>query len=145
MSFMMKLIFSSLCLIVFSTSALACRPGPLAECKKLDFKVNPKSYHSLQELVSDYQQLLSAKLSRPTNASSCFNNRFAEFYGQAFSEKLKEQKGKTCKDQVDQVKGEIKKLIDPQSIENQSVFHKADKKHLKSQARKISIGLLVLP
>lgn len=142
---MTKLLLSAI-FIVFSFSALACKPSGLPTCEKLNFRVDQKHFDELYELVKSYQGILTKKIKRPqTGASSCFNNNFAVFYAKALQEKLKENKGKTCLAQVERVKETIHKLIDRKSKEFLTITNTSDKKHLKREAKKVKIALQALP
>lgn len=142
---MTKLLLSALLLSFFSTSVLACKPAALSECKEMNYKVDPEHFKDLMKLVDSYQVLLTQKIVLPASRSSCFNNNFASFYAHEFHKRLRQKDGRTCNTQVEQVKNQINRLIDPESLENRSVLDKKDKKQLKREAKKVKIALMVLP
>jgi hypothetical protein len=141
---MTKILLSALVLLLASP-VFACKPTSLANCEKYNFKVNEDQYNDLLKLVKSYQGILTKSIKRPLNASSCFNNHFAVHFGEVFKTSLKEHKGKTCLAQVEQVKGQINRLIDRESPELKTISNTSDKKHLKRESKKVKIAMICLP
>jgi len=141
---MTKILFSVFALLLASP-LLACKPAPLATCGKFNFRVNENQYNDLLKLVKSYQGILTKAIKRPQNATSCFNNHFAVHYGEQFKTALKEHKGKTCQAQVEQVKGQINRLVDKSSPELKTISNTSDKKHLRREAKKVKIAMICLP
>lgn len=135
----------SVFILTLTFQAYACRPAPLVECSKKNTTVDPERFKDLLTLVEGYQTLLTKKITPPERRSSCFNNNFANYYSKAFYKKIVSTNGKTCDKQISQVKTAINNLIDKNSEENLSVLKKHDKKHLKKEAKKVRIALMVLP
>lgn len=142
---MTKLLLSAFLITIFPLTGLACKPRPMPECIKRTDRVNLSHFEGLIIQVEEYQKILDGSITPPTHTDSCFNNHFATHFGRLFKEELVKEKGKTCKDQIAQVKQSILKLINPESPENKSVSSPAMKKLLKKNAKKIKIGLVSLP
>lgn len=141
----MTKILLSVFVLLLATPLLACKPISLAACEKYNFRVNQDQYNDLLKLVKSYQGILTKAIKRPNNASSCFNNHFAVHFGDQFKASLKEHKGKTCLAQVEQVKGQINRLVDKDSPELRTITNTSDKKHLKREAKKVKIAMICLP
>jgi hypothetical protein len=143
---MTKILFSLFAvLFLLSHSAFACKPAPLPECAKRTMTLKPEKIAGLVMQVEDYQKLLDAHIETPAKTTSCFNNHFSTHFLNLLKEELKANKDMTCNDQIVRVRTTILGLIDPESIENLHVFDKKAKKLLKKNAKKIKIGLMILP
>jgi hypothetical protein len=141
----MTKILLSVFVLLIASPVFACKPAPLANCEKYNFKVDQDQYNDLLKLVKSYQGILTKSIKRPQNASSCFNNHFAVHYGDGLKTSLKEHKGKTCLAQVAQVRGQINRLIEKESPELKTISNTSDKKHLRREAKKVKIAMICLP
>jgi len=141
----MTKILLSVFVLLITSSVWACKPTALATCEKYNFRINQDQYNELLKLVKSYQGILTKAIKRPQNASSCFNNHFAVHFGDQFKSSLNERNGKTCLAQVEQVRGQINRLIDNESPELRTISNTSDKKHLKREAKKVKIAMICLP
>lgn len=141
---MTKLLLSAICLF-FISPAFACKPAPLENCEKWNFRVDQHQFKNLVEVVRSYQGILFKTMKLPHNPSSCYKAGFATFYVDQLQSSLKEHNSKTCLSQVTQVKNSINRLIDKNSPEYKSISNTSDKKHLKREAKKVKIAMLALP
>lgn len=117
--------------LMLSTSALACKPGGLPECKILDLKIDMEKFGALKKMATEYQQYLTKNLIFPKKgASSCFNNNFGVYYLSQLEKNLTNHQS-TCAVQISQVRSALKHLVDEKSFENQAVPEGQHREHLK--------------
>ena len=115
----MKIFIISL-MLGFSLESYACMPLPLKACSQTGINKDQKEFKDLLNRIQEYQKFLSLSIKgRPTH--SCFNNGFAMLYGEALLKQLKENDGKTCEEQLNQVEKTFKSLISSNSDEFKAV------------------------
>ncbi len=139
--------------LLFSLSALACKPAPLSSCEKAEILLRVHAFEKLQAATQEFQKSLTEailasdaavskdekspqKIGPESGRTSCFNNHFATFYLGQISTFAKERKNYICHAHLDFIDGLVKQLIDPKTLERKSVTLPKEQKKLKKLAEK---------
>lgn len=129
----MKKIIVTLLFVSFSFASFACRPAGLINCSNGLIAVDQKSFDQLLKKIKTYQGQMDKVIRYPENRSSCFNNHFANFYGDQLKTELKKNKGKTCQKNIFQVQNAFLSLVSTDSLEFRSIPEPA-KDHFENEA-----------
>lgn len=128
----MRILSITMFFVVFSLPALACKPKGLEECAVKDLNVDQKSFAQLLKKVKTYQGQMDQVIRYPEKRTSCFNNHFANFYGDQFLTELNKNNGKTCEKNLSQVESAFWSLATDKSLEYKSISPKAQD-HFKDE------------
>lgn len=119
--------------VLFSFNVFACKPAGLEHCSNGMISVDQKSFDQLLKKIKTYQGQMDKVIRYPANRSSCFNNHFANYYGDQFKEELKKTKGKACQKTIAQVESAFKSLVSTKSLEFRSIPDAA-REHFEDEA-----------